>query len=302
MQVQQVVTKQAYLKASNPDADDFFGRSVAIDGDTLVVGAPEEDGDGSSPADDSLLDAGAAYVFEDVLSGSSNLPIRTYPADGQTLTAANSGDWRPFQFQHLDGAEWYGVWVGNGTTTGIYQWFPATASSAGITSETPICNTSTMVCTLPVDVWLADGDYEWWMTYWGPNFPAWNSYWNGTTFSVDFDAPAAGALTGVTPSGTVNTTPTEVTWDRDPNVLWMQIWLGQVVGPDGDPYTAFYDWEDATEICDATTCTLTLENTLLPIPDGDYEMWMQQWGPDGYLGWTDVNGIVPATTFTVDSN
>jgi hypothetical protein len=53
-----------YIKPSNPDADDRFGISVAIDGDTLVVGAPGEDGAGAAnPDDDSAAGAGAAYVF-----------------------------------------------------------------------------------------------------------------------------------------------------------------------------------------------------------------------------------------------
>jgi hypothetical protein len=55
--------EQAYLKASNPGEQDGFGGSVAISGDTLVVGAEYEDGDGTSPDDDSLGGAGAAYVF-----------------------------------------------------------------------------------------------------------------------------------------------------------------------------------------------------------------------------------------------
>src|SRR5690349_21818429 len=36
-------TQQAYLKASNTGAGDNFGQSVAISGDTIVVGAPLED-------------------------------------------------------------------------------------------------------------------------------------------------------------------------------------------------------------------------------------------------------------------
>ncbi len=56
-------TQQAYLKASNVDFGDYFGYSVAISGDTIVVGAYGEDGDGSSQADDSANYAGAAYVF-----------------------------------------------------------------------------------------------------------------------------------------------------------------------------------------------------------------------------------------------
>ena len=35
-------TQQAYLKASNADAGDSFGSSVAVSGDTVVVGARTE--------------------------------------------------------------------------------------------------------------------------------------------------------------------------------------------------------------------------------------------------------------------
>jgi hypothetical protein len=48
-------TQQQKLVASDAEADDRFGWSVALDGDTVVVGAPEEDTGGSV--------AGAAYVF-----------------------------------------------------------------------------------------------------------------------------------------------------------------------------------------------------------------------------------------------
>ncbi|MEE9345692.1 MAG: FG-GAP repeat protein [Methylococcales bacterium] len=59
--------QQAYVKAANSEVNDQFGRSVAIAGNTLVVGAPGEassatgiDGDQS---DNSVHGAGAAYVF-----------------------------------------------------------------------------------------------------------------------------------------------------------------------------------------------------------------------------------------------
>ena len=58
---------EAYLKASNPDASDYFGESVAISGNTIVVGANSEDGNGSGvnpPDDDLATNAGAAYVFQ----------------------------------------------------------------------------------------------------------------------------------------------------------------------------------------------------------------------------------------------
>lgn len=60
-------SQQAYLKASNTEAFDQFGYSVALSGDTAVVGAWEEDsgatGVDGDQNDNSLVNAGAAYVF-----------------------------------------------------------------------------------------------------------------------------------------------------------------------------------------------------------------------------------------------
>ncbi|MEZ5351926.1 MAG: BACON domain-containing carbohydrate-binding protein [Bryobacteraceae bacterium] len=61
-----VWSQQAYLKASNPGAGDNFGFSVALSGDTLVVGAVREDSNSTGvggPDNDLALNAGAAYVF-----------------------------------------------------------------------------------------------------------------------------------------------------------------------------------------------------------------------------------------------
>jgi len=63
----EVWIQQAYLKASNAAADDNFGRSLSLFGNTLVVGAYGEDssatgvnGDQSSNA---AVESGAVYVF-----------------------------------------------------------------------------------------------------------------------------------------------------------------------------------------------------------------------------------------------
>lgn len=60
-------TPQAYLKASNPDAGDFFGYAVGISGSTVVVGAYQEDshaiGSNGDPSSNDALSSGAAYVF-----------------------------------------------------------------------------------------------------------------------------------------------------------------------------------------------------------------------------------------------
>ena len=91
---------QAYLKASNTDADDRFGGSVAISGDTIVVGATGEDsnatGVNGDQSNNSASFAGAAYVFvrtgtnwtQQAFLKASN----TGPGDGFGRLVAVSGD------------------------------------------------------------------------------------------------------------------------------------------------------------------------------------------------------------------
>ena len=62
-------TQQAFLKASNPGKEDWFGVRIAIsgDGNTVAVSAPNEDsaatGINGKQDDESAQEAGAVYVF-----------------------------------------------------------------------------------------------------------------------------------------------------------------------------------------------------------------------------------------------
>jgi hypothetical protein len=61
-------SQQAYIKAFNTDAGDRFGHSVAIDGDTVIIGAWFEQSNATGvnsggQADNSMSQAGAAYIF-----------------------------------------------------------------------------------------------------------------------------------------------------------------------------------------------------------------------------------------------
>lgn len=80
-------TQQAYLKASNTGAWDWFGFSVAVsgDGNTAAIGAYREDGSnyGINPTDsNSAADSGAVYLF--TRSGSTWTP--------QAMLKASKGD------------------------------------------------------------------------------------------------------------------------------------------------------------------------------------------------------------------
>ena len=65
--------EQAYLKASNPRAYDYFGTSIGLSGDTLAVGASGEDSDEKGTLgkglNDNATSAGAVYIFERSASG-----------------------------------------------------------------------------------------------------------------------------------------------------------------------------------------------------------------------------------------
>ncbi len=59
----------AYIKAANTDRSDRFGETVAIAGDSIVVGAPEEESRSTGvnhgdDLDNSLAAAGAVYIFQ----------------------------------------------------------------------------------------------------------------------------------------------------------------------------------------------------------------------------------------------
>jgi len=63
--------QEAYLKAPNAETGDSFGSSVAVNGDTVVVGTPYEDSNQttitnstSASGNNSTSDSGAAYVFK----------------------------------------------------------------------------------------------------------------------------------------------------------------------------------------------------------------------------------------------
>lgn len=89
------------LTSSNFDGGDYFGYSVATDGDTIVVGAIGEDSaNQSDPADDSAQLAGAIYIFERVAGNWTEIAYRkaetprlrerfgyTVAVDGDTIVA-----------------------------------------------------------------------------------------------------------------------------------------------------------------------------------------------------------------------
>ena len=83
------------LMAGDPGEEDDFGRTISLNGDTLVVGSPGEDGGPGDP----MSYIGAVYVFERDEGGPDNwgqviklLPGDAQPGDGFGNAVAVSGD------------------------------------------------------------------------------------------------------------------------------------------------------------------------------------------------------------------
>ena len=86
--------QQAYLKASNTEANDSFGFSVAVSGDTIVIGGTEEDSNATAvdgnQTNNNATDSGAAYVFVRTGPTGSSRRILKLPTQGRAITSATA--------------------------------------------------------------------------------------------------------------------------------------------------------------------------------------------------------------------
>jgi len=93
-------SQQAYVKASNANAGDLFGSRLEISGDTLAVGASDEDsaatGINSDQSDNTAVDASAAYMFTrdpaGVWSQQAYIKASNTDAGDKFVSIALSGD------------------------------------------------------------------------------------------------------------------------------------------------------------------------------------------------------------------
>ncbi|GAB4527242.1 MAG: hypothetical protein OHK0046_44860 [Anaerolineae bacterium] len=200
---------------------------------------------------------------------------RINPANNAVLTVV--GDYpSKFQWTAVDSAQWYHVFVSEPDFSVVYfdKWYQAADVCTGT------------VCTTTDDIWLVgNGEFSWWMTYWNPIIgSSYTTLYEESTFTLNYPQP--GNTTGIAPSGTVSGANIAVEWNRNPNALWYQLWIGPADYSD----TILLQWIDASDTCNATICAGTLTGSALPA--GSYEFWIQAWNPAGVTDWakmTDFN-------------
>ena len=127
-------SEQAYIKASNTQALDLFGFSVALDGDTLAIGAYNEDsgttGVGTT-SDESEFNSGAVYVFvRNNVSWSEQAYIKASNTEGGNTSGA-PGDNFGYSVALSGDTLAVGAWLEDSSTNGIDTTEDNAASAAG---------------------------------------------------------------------------------------------------------------------------------------------------------------------------
>jgi FG-GAP repeat len=239
-------TQQAYLKASNTDAEDFFGSSVAVSGDTVVVGASSEDssttGVNSTP-NESAKDSGAAYIFTRsgttwsqqaylkanvTVSGDSfgnsvavsgdTVVVGAYGEDSST-TGVNS---TPDQRADFSGAAY--IFTRSGTTWSQQAYLKASNNGANLTFGTSVAVSGDTV------VVGANGE---------------DSSTTGVNSSPNESAPNSGAAYVYTRSGTAWSEQAYLKASNTPSGTGIGDNFGDSVAVSGDTVVIGADYEDS---------------------------------------------------------
>jgi hypothetical protein len=144
-----VWSQQAYLKASNTGAGDQFGRSVAVSGDTVLVGSFLEDSDTTgvnTTGNESATDSGAAYLFREKFCSNQSGNW------GSTTTWVNNeipGNMDDACVSIGDSVTLVGATAVNSLV--VYPDAALDLANFGLTAANGVTNHGTLSQTLPVD-------------------------------------------------------------------------------------------------------------------------------------------------------
>lgn len=120
------------LRASNTTPADYFGESVAISGNYVIVGATGEDTNNAS----TMFESGAAYIYTGTVLGFAPTPLSFV---NNTLTITNSisaTDNDPVSFSLVSGAKLYPFSVTNFSGTGTVTYSLDISGGANVVSGT----------------------------------------------------------------------------------------------------------------------------------------------------------------------
>ena len=191
----------------------------------------------------------------------------------------NDGVYADLTWDAMLSASWYHIVLANEANEILFDIWQETNS---------VCTGDD--CKFEVDSdWLpfglVSGGYRWYLQGWidGDYTP-----WFFGTFNVEVSPPQALTVT-VNPN---QGRPT-ITWTDDILTLYMQIYIGQANGN-----ILYQEWHKQSALCDGSICTLTPDINPLA---GDYDIFVQPWGPGGFLP-NDMGGWIGPIPFSLSDS
>ncbi len=190
--------------------------------------------------------------------------VRLSPTAGAEIST--SPEPHTIQWQALEDALWYHVYIAQGSEVFVDEWLEGVA----------VCD-ETSICTMPDDLSKLDnGEYSWWMV--AQNDNGLGEY-DELRFTVRNDPPQT--IKREPPTSAFDQS---LTWTADPTAEWYHIYLAT------EGYLAHDNWHEGAAVCDEEgVCSIDMPTLL----DGDFDWWMAAWGA-GSMGTYDN---VP---FTID--
>jgi formylglycine-generating enzyme required for sulfatase activity len=193
--------------------------------------------------------------------GTFTMPAVPPPGPVTLLTPANNAANQPRQptftwTASSPTAAWYYVYVTRNGLKYMDQWVQGTTS------------------WMPPDAWPG-GNYMWWVHPW--NEVGYGPWSTNSSFTIQSGIP--GAITLISPAGTVTGDPTQrYTWNSDPSATWYELYVLR-------GGTVFHDqWHTlSNSVADPSSGTFALD--LGNHVNGRYQWWVRGWSPDGLGPW-----------------
>lgn len=200
-----------------------------------------------------------------ISAAAPSTPTQIAPAGSVTTPTVS------FQWSESSDALWYHLSVAG---TPVDQW----------TEASEICASG--ICSLEI-TYLPNGNHRWYLNAWGPGgLDTTNP--TGTNFGLSLPAP--GAINRLSPQNSTSVGAGQIVfeWEQDANVAWYQFYVGSVGGSN----IVDFSWYEASTVCGAGVCSRTFS-----VSPGQYEWYMNAWGPGG--GGTMADWTPQPIRFTV---
>jgi hypothetical protein len=168
-----------------------------------------------------------------------------------------------YEWQAVEGASWYYLWVNNAAGNVIKQWYKAI----------DVCNNR--ICAVEDPTVLSGGTHTWWIQTW--NEAGVGPWSEAMSFSLPVPT-APGKATLVSPTGNSGTNMPMYTWNEVSDSTWYYLWIND---GSGNVYKKWYIAADAH--CNGTTCWVTPATTL---SSGAHTWWIQTWNEAGIGPWS----------------